>query len=225
MEHSALLGRICEKIDSRKGEGVFFVGIDGVDAAGKTTFASKLSRELRVRGLEVVEASMDGFHNPREVRYRMGRDSPEGYYRDSFNIEALESVLLTPLKEGSPYRTSVFDYRVDKPTDEPVLTPKPGSILVFEGVFSFRSELRSFWDYTIYLHISPEESLRRGVERDPGEKDEIERKYRVRYVPGQRLYHEECKPLESADLVVDYTNPDDPRILRGLRGDPAAGRP
>ena len=84
---------------------------------------------------------------------------------------------------------------------------------MFEGVFSFREELRDFWDYMIYLDLSPAESLRRGVERDPGEKDEIERKYRVRYLPGQELYKAEAKPIEVADIIVDYKDPENPGIL------------
>jgi len=189
------------------------VGIDGVDAAGKTTFAALLSEELRKRNHEVIEASMDGFHNPRETRYRLGSDSPEGYYVDSFNIGALKTHLLEPLKKGSTYRSAAFDYRINSPVDEPEQETPKKATLVFEGVFSFREELRSFWDYMIYLDISPEESLRRGVKRDPGEKEEIERKYRVRYLPGQELYKAEAKPIEVADIIVDYKDPENPGIL------------
>ena len=80
---SELLSIIIDDIEKRKGNDVFMLAIDGVDAAGKTIFAAKLSEELRKRNHTVIEASMDGFHNPRAIRYRMGRDSPEGYYKDS----------------------------------------------------------------------------------------------------------------------------------------------
>ena len=213
MKPSELFSRIIDEIESGKTDGVFMVGIDGVDASGKTNFAALLSEELRKRYHDVIEASMDGFHNPREIRYRLGRDSPEGYYRDSFNIGVLKTHLLEPLKKGLPYRTAAFDYRIDSPVDEPEQEPPKNAVLVFEGVFSFRAELRHFWDYAIYLDISPEESLRRGVERDPGEKEEIERKYKVRYLPGQELYQTETKPLESADIIVDYNNPENLGIL------------
>lgn len=208
-----LMSTIIADIESRRGDEVFMIGIDGVDAAGKTTFASQLSDELRKRNHVVIEASMDGFHNPREKRYRMGRDSPEGYYRDSFNIDALMEHLLDPLGKGKPFKTSVFDYRVGSETDEPTQQVQLGSVLVFEGVFSFRPELVDFWDYRIYLDITPDESLRRGVERDPGEKEEIERKYRVRYLPGQELFKEEARPCENAHIIVDYNDPMNPEII------------
>lgn len=213
MKPLELLIKIIDEIESRKEEGVFMVGIDGVDAAGKTTFAASLSEELRKRNHEVIEASMDGFHNPREIRYKLGRDSPEGYYRDSFNINAVKVLLIEPLKEGRLYQTKAFDYKTNLATPFSGALAESGAILVFEGVFSFREEFRAFWDYMIYLDISPEESLRRGVQRDPGEKEEIERKYRVRYLLGQALYKAEAKPLEAADIIVDYTDPENPGVL------------
>ena len=210
---SELLSRIIDDIEKRKGNDVFMITIDGVDAAGKTIFAAKLSEELRKRNHTVIEASMDGFHNPRAIRYRMGRDSPEGYYKDSFNINAVKTLLIEPLMDGHLYRTHAFDYKIDQATPFEGALAEPGSILLFEGVFSLRPELRDFWDYKIYMKISPEESLRRGVERDPGEKEEIKRRYNVRYMPGQELYKAEAKPLEAADIIVDYTDPEEPRIL------------
>ena len=42
------------------------VGIDGVDASGKTVLADELIKPLRDRRRSVIRVSMDGFHNPRE---------------------------------------------------------------------------------------------------------------------------------------------------------------
>ena len=213
MKPSELFNEIIHEIESRKGEAIFMVGIDGVDAAGKTMFAAKLSDELRKRDHKVIEASMDGFHNPREIRYTKGSDNPEGYYRDSFNINAVKVLLVEPLREGHLYRTQAFDYKTNLATPFDGVLAEPGSILVFEGVFSLRPELRDHWDYRILLEITPEESLRRGVERDPGEKEEVERKYRVRYLPGQALYKDEAKPHEHAHIIVDYNDPENPDVL------------
>ncbi len=203
---------IIQRIEEKKGEEVLMVGIDGVDASGKTRFAGKLSEELRKRNHKVIEGSMDGFHNPRKIRYQRGRDSSEGYYRDSFNIEALKNHLLEPLQNGLPHRTKIFNYRSDSPIDTPQRESPQTAILVFEGVFCLRPELRHYWDIMIYLNISPEESLRRGILRDPGEKEEIMQRYRVRYLPGQQLYKTETHPLEAAHIIVDYNDPTNPKI-------------
>lgn len=56
--------------------GAVRIGIDGVDGAGKTIFADELAEVLRAAGQKVVRVSIDGFHNPREVRYVRGRSFP-----------------------------------------------------------------------------------------------------------------------------------------------------
>jgi uridine kinase len=77
------------------------VAVDGVDGAGKTVFANSLARRLEVLGRPVIRAGIDGFHNPRSVRYRRGKDSPEGFFLDSFNYDSLKKDLLAPFRSGA----------------------------------------------------------------------------------------------------------------------------
>ena len=190
------------------------VAIDGIDAAGKTILAKELADKLRVCGVPVIESSIDGFHNPRAIRYKRGSESPEGYYRDSFNLAALKVLLLDPLKTGDlRYKAKAFDYTIDQGIISPFIEAEPDSILVFDGVFTHQSELRGYWDYSIYLHIDEEESIRRGVGRKPGDEEEARRRYRVRYIAGQRLYHAEAEPKKHADVVINNNDPENPTIL------------
>ncbi len=41
-----------------------------------------------------------------------------------------------------------------------------GQRLIVDGVFLLSPELRSVWALSVYLHVSGDESLRRGWERD-----------------------------------------------------------
>ncbi|MBC8463071.1 uridine kinase [Candidatus Bathyarchaeota archaeon] len=213
MKQSELLNLIAERVIREHGDQPYIVTIDGVDAAGKSILAGELAEALRDRGILVSEASVDGYHNPRAVRMVRGRDSPEGFYRDSFNLGSLRKNLLDPFRAGGEYRLHMFDHRVDSPDPSMLYEFKPGTVLVFDGVFSLRPELRRYWDLTIYLSITEEESLRRGVERDPGDKDGLSSRYKVRYIPGQRLYKEEAKPEESADIIVDNNDPHNPLLV------------
>jgi uridine kinase len=83
------------------------IAIDGPDAAGKTSLADRLAR---VVPLPAVRASLDGFHRPRAVRYARGELSAEGYYRDSFDYQALVDDCLArspPVPAGcAPARTT-----------------------------------------------------------------------------------------------------------------------
>lgn len=142
------------------------VAIDGVDAAGKTTLADGLA--ALVPGARRLCA--DDFLRPPEERHRQGRESPSGYYEDSFDHAALRRAVLA--SEG---------------------------LLIVDGIFLQRPELNDLWDFRIFIHIEPGESIRRGVARDgPGAED----LYTRRYVPGQRRYLESVRPAELADVVV-----------------------
>lgn len=192
------------------------VAIDGVDGVGKTTLADELVVPLRRAGREVVRASVDGFHNPRAMRYLRGADSAEGYYLDSFDYAALKSALLQPLVHaGAPFRAAVFDYRVDAAVDAPPRTASSDAILLFDGVFLQRPELDGCWDVAIWVDAPFEVTVARAVARDAargGDSEGTRRKYRDRYVPGQQMYMGRCRPRERADMVFHNADVERPRL-------------
>ena len=123
-------------------------------------------------------------------------------------------LLLDPLKTGGlRYKARVFDYTIDKGISSSLVEAEPGSILVFDGVFTHQPELRAYWDYSIYLNIDEKESIRRGVGRNPGDEDEARRRYMVRYIAGQRIYQAEAEPRKHANIVIDNNDPENPMIL------------
>ena len=147
-----ILTNIASIIAKQKSHRPILVGIDGIDGAGKTTLAKELTELI---GKPVVNASIDGFHNTRETRYKKGHLSPEGYYEDSFNYDVLKETLLQPLHDMNgkdiECRTDNFDFKADEKTDKkPVLFSK-NTILLFEGVFLFRPEINNFWDFRIFI--------------------------------------------------------------------------
>src|SRR5262245_44831250 len=93
---AALLARLADLVAAVRVPHTVRVAIDGVDAAGKTTLAGELDPLLVERGRPVIRASVDGFHRPRSERHRLGPTSPEGYYRDAFDYDALRRELLDP---------------------------------------------------------------------------------------------------------------------------------
>lgn len=98
------------------------IAVDGVDGSGKTTFANQLARAIDDAGRPAVVVHEDDFLAPRESRYRLGRQSPEGFFRDSYNLPALITHVLDPLRPGGDRRVRrrLFDHRTDAPVDAPV---------------------------------------------------------------------------------------------------------
>lgn len=206
-DRRTLLATIAGKVAAMPVAGTTFVGVDGVDGAGKTVFADELAAALRHRGRTVVRAGVDSFHHPREVRHRRGRDSSEGYLWDSYNYPLLQRVLLEPLRAGAGarYRTAAFDYVTDTAVEMADAAVPERAILVFDGIFVHCPQLRGYWDYSVFLRVGFDTSVPRCAQRDGTSPDPAGTSNR-RYVEGQRLYFAECAPETHATVVVDNTD-------------------
>lgn len=191
------------------------VAIDGVDGAGKTVLANELAPLVQSLGRPVIRASVDGFHNPREVRYRLGKTSPEGFYRESYNYRLFKEVLLDPLSPNGSGRYKVAAYDVDKDSTVTVdeQTALTNSILLLDGIFLHREELKSYWDFSIFLNVPFDVSIPRGAQRGAGSADPLAESNR-RYVEGQKLYLKESQPELCASVVIDYRDLSSPTIVR-----------
>ncbi len=178
-------------------------------------FADELAKVLRAEHRTVIRAGVDGFHNPKAVRYRRGRRSPEGYFEDSYDYAALRAALLDPLGPGGTgrYRTAIFDHRTDMPVPTPELQALPGSILVFDGIFLHRPELRATWDFSIFLDAAFAVSVARCARRDGTSPDPAAAANR-RYVEGQQLYLRACNPRARATVTIDNDDLSAPFIVQ-----------
>ena len=218
LKRNELLEFLVEKILKISRPHPIRIAIDGVDASGKTTLANQLAEFLRHKGTSVIRASIDGFHNPKEVRYRLGAGSPEGYYKDSFNYKLLKESLLIPLGENGSlkYKTAVYDFRIESKISQNYKTASDNALLIFDGVFLLRPEIREYWDYSIYVHADFKVVLKRASMRDQylfGSKENVKERYRKKYIPGQQLYIREAKPILFADVVIDNNDYNQPAIV------------
>lgn len=190
------------------------VAVDGPDAAGKTTLARALAERA---ARHVVQVSVDAWHHPRAVRLRRGADSPEGYYRDSFDVEALVRECVAPFRSGATrVRTAGFDHLADREVDAWSAVGSD-TVLLLDGVFLLRPELRPLWDLSVHLHVPEPVTLARAVQRDVltfGSEEAVRHRYARRYLPGQALYRAEAAPADHADVVLDNSDPDRPVVLR-----------
>lgn len=216
MTPEALLARLAARIAAQAPGRFLRVGVDGVDGVGKTTFADRLGAAVAGLGRPVARASADGFLNPRAIRYRLGRGSPEGFYRDTYDLAALRRHLLDAFAPDGVgrFRATVFDPAADAPLPVVEQQAAPGAALILDGMFLHRPELRACWDLSIFLDAPFAVTVPRGVARGPafGSPDPDAPSNR-RYVEGQRLYLAECVPAARAHVVIDHCDLAAPRIL------------
>ncbi len=195
------------------------VAVDGRTACGKSTFARALSARLAERGRRVLHTSIDGFHNPKSVRYARGRLSAEGYYRDARDLAAIRRELLDPLGPGGSrlVRTGTFDLDADAPKPGEVIPVPHDTILIVDGTFLARPELSDAWEVHIFLRTRRETARARGLSRDrpaggaPGQTETV---YDQRYLPAFDLYLAEANPEARATILIDLDDFAAPGIVR-----------
>lgn len=214
----AVLERLCASILAIAISGPLSVAIDGRTASGKTTFADELAVLVKERGRKPIRTSIDGFHRPKAERYARGRYSAEGYYLDARDLAAIRSLLLAPLGPGGDrrYRTASFDLETDRPVEQIPMSASRDSVLIVDGTFLQRPELRGHFDLAIFLDTSELISENRGIFRDTerlGGIDEARRLYAERYRAAFQFYEEACRPRLLADAVVNNDDLDHPRIV------------
>jgi len=156
-----------------------------------------------------------GQGHPREIRYRRGRGSPSGFYEDSYDLPLLRRVLLDPLGPGGNrrVRTAARDVATDAELDPPVLEVAAGGVLLLDGIFLHRPQLRDVWDLSVWVEAPFEVTYARMAVRDgcpPDPDDPRNARYRL----GQQLYLDACDPAARADLVLENADPANPVLTR-----------
>lgn len=206
--------QIAQWILERKKAGPFLAAFDGVDASGKTTLADAVAAGLRAQGKNAVRVSIDRFHNPADIRARRGALSPEGFFYDSFDLEALQSCVIQPVCENHGTILSGIDDDTRESRLAPDSIPVTDDVLVIlDGIFLHRDELYACWDFSIFLEVSFETVLKRAAQRDQalfGSPQAVIERYQQKYIPGQQLYLAACRPQERASAAVDnndWTHP------------------
>jgi uridine kinase len=196
------------------------VGVDGCSAAGKTTLGDELADVLRQRsGREVIRVGLDYFKRAPELRTTYPIDSPESYYFEMYDHAAIRDRLLGPLGPGGDrrYTAAMREANAQVVLDSPIRTATPQAVLIADGCFLQRPELDDGWDLRIYVHIDFETVLRRGAARDQAwmaSAEAAEERYRNRYIPGERMYVDDVRPADRAQLVVGNEDPANPTLTR-----------
>jgi uridine kinase len=182
VSRAAVLAELTKEISAR---GARRIAVDGVDGAGKTWLADELAERIE----HATRVRADDFLNPPDIRYRLGRDSPEGFFLDSFDYEAFERAIVGA---NAP-------------------------VVIADGIFLHRDELVGLWDFSIWLEVPFSISIPRGAARGHGfgSPDPTALSNR-RYVEGQRLYIARCDPQSRATVVIDNSDLTDPRRATDL---------
>ncbi|MBO1756559.1 hypothetical protein [Allobranchiibius sp. CTAmp26] len=203
------------------------VAIDGYTAAGKTTFGHELAAAIRHRGRPTARASLDDFKHPwgQSIEHRYDRLTGEGYYRNAYDFDSARDLLLTPAGAHGTGLVALCGHDPLTGTDHRgILVHLPAdAILIVDSAFAFRPEYNDLWDYRIWLEVSPELALHRGIARDAPEEgfEEAAKLHRDRYHVAEAIYLREVPARGLANTTIDNSDYDTPLRLHISRPDGA----
>ncbi|MDM5463053.1 MULTISPECIES: hypothetical protein [Bacillus cereus group] len=194
------------------------VGVSGITASGKTTFANELAEEMKNRGVQVTRASIDDFHNPRVIRYAQGKESARGYYEDAHDYTAFKERLLKPLGPNGnlQYETISHNLITDIPVHNTPLVALPNMVLIVDGTFLLKKDIEHLFDYKIFVDTDFEIARNRGAKRETevfGSYEEAEKMFLNRYHAACKMYIEEHKPKECANVVFQNSDLENPEVI------------
>jgi uridine kinase len=166
------------------------VGIDGCGGAGKSTLARALA--ATVPAATVVE--FDDFYRPSDER-RARRDGEVG---GDFDWRRVRDQILVPLADDRSARYQRYDWGEDRLAEWHQI--QPGGVVIVEGNYSTRSELRDFYDFTIWVDAPRELRLERGLARGG---ENTRRRWLEDWMPEEERYLAAESPQTRVDMVID----------------------
>jgi uridine kinase len=175
---------------------VYLVGIDGLGGSGKSTLTERIHHQLEAAQLTVTIVHNDDFYLPATTRSKLSPQlKPVGA---DFDWVRLRDQVLVPLRSNQ-----IADYvRYDWPSDRLAEHHKirPHGIVLIEGVYSTRAELRDLYDYRVWVDCPSELRLSRGLARDSNVALSL---WVDDWMPSEERYYNEHCPNTFAQVVVN----------------------
>lgn len=185
------------------------VAMVGGSGAGKTSVAREVYKHF---GDRAAILSMDDYYinmepgiDPRTFNF----DSPKAFDFD------LMMKHLAALKEGNPVQVPVYNMVTYRREDGISKSFSPKPLLIVEGILIlYKKELRSLFDFSVYIDAPADERLMRRIERDTKERgrsvDSIIRQYREFVAPSFENF------IEPQKYFCDIVLPDGVQNKTGL---------
>lgn len=213
----AQIGEVAKHLASMQLARPIRVAVDGITAAGKTTLARELTREIIATGRPAVHISTNDYHNPKQYRHR-NPDGAVGYYNDAYNLQAFADLVLRPLgPEGDRnYVARYHDLSTDAMLPIQFDSLSTTTIVVVDGSFLQSAPLAGLWDCVIWVETSFDAAENRAAARDAtlfGTSETVRTVCRNRYHAACKLYLAAVDPTSTADIIFDNNEIERPSVI------------
>ena len=167
------------------------IAIDGFSGSGKST----LSQILEQLDTRVIVVHMDDFYRPMPEDEGLKLSPAKGFSR-YFDWERLRDQVLLPLSQSKrEISYQVYDWTTKSLGRWEYFQSR--GVVIIEGVYSTRAELRKFVDCSIFVDTS--ESVRQ-TRMEARQQDAVA--WRDKWLAAERYYNEQESPSNHATLIL-----------------------
>lgn len=202
------------------------VAITGGSAAGKTTFARKLTEYLSEFSCLILHQDSyfrDWSEYPEEIREQVRTSNRPDAVRWDVLLKHLEQLLASqPIQMPPPGTRAAV-------RDTSTTTLGPCEVILVEGhLVLWNESLRDMMDFKLFIEADPHERVLRRLLREVGKEWDLERAvawYRRDVIPNFPIYTESCKRY--ADLIIPWMEPNEVAlrtVAAGIRAEMANRR-
>lgn len=170
------------------------VAVDGLGGAGKSVFADNLVRRLQALKIGAEIVHMDDFYLP--TAQRLQGSGQENRIGSNFDWQRLRDQVLIPLSRGRQVVYQRYDWGADSLGEWIALSGQP--IVIIEGVYTLRHELRSYYHLTVWIDCPRATRLARGIARDG---EDARQQWEEEWMPREDRYLASHMPHLAAEWV------------------------
>ena len=163
----------------------YIIGINGIDCAGKTSLAKDLSGRLKQSGIKNEICHIDDFNDPKVEKETYQAFASGNWNENDFDI----------------YYESIIDFQKARAAVEAATVKN--EIVIVEGIFIFRPQLKITFNYRIYLEVDASVALTRFEQRRrlQGDVRPVEIFTDI-WVRAHNKYVSEVHPQKISNLVI-----------------------
>ena len=136
----------------------------------------------------------DDFYRPMNEGQRTQLD-PQGGYNNYYDWSRLKTQVLEPLFRGQVSRYQKYDWEANRLGTWAEVGP--AEIIVVEGCYAARPELRPYYDVFIWVETSAEQRAQRQEQRADATAEWL-----ARWEAAERYYIQHHRPQEYADFIL-----------------------
>ena len=174
--------------------GVFVVALDGMSGTGKTTISKEVANRL-----DAVNVLCDDFFTGGR-NSAWAKKSTQEMIDTAIDWRRIRREVIEPLRAGRAASWHPFNWKAFEGLDSKILTAQPKQVIILDGAYTARNELRDVVDYTVLITMPHEQRVRRIIER---EGEEYSKDWHATWQASMDHYFTVMRPPGSFDLIVE----------------------